>query len=458
MHDSILKSSKEFEESVKDLISLVTTMDNIDPELYYRYNVKRGLRNADGTGVLVGLTVIGEVHGYVIDDNDKIPAEGKLLYRGIPLTKLIEGRDKDKRYGFEEICFLILFGRLPNKEQLETFTRLLIKLRNLPPNFIEDMIIKAPSPNIMNKLSRSVLALYSYDKKADDLSLKNVLMQSIGLIAKFPVIIANAYAVKRHAYDSDSLVIHTPNPELLTAENFLYMLRPTHEFTREEAEIIDLCLIIHAEHGGGNNSSFTTHVVSSTGTDTYAAISAAVSSLKGPKHGGASTTVAKMFDEIKENVKDWENEDEIAAYITKIVRKEAFDRTGLVYGMGHAIYTLSDPRAVLLKEKARTLAEHKGRSKEFHLYELVEKLTPEIFAREKKSSKVMCANVDFYSGFVYSLLGINEDLYTPLFAMSRIVGWCAHRIEELVSGGRIIRPAYKSVLIKQDYTPLDKRK
>lgn len=457
MHDSILNENIDFENSVNELIGLVAEMDVIDPELYTKYNVKRGLRNADGTGVLVGLTAIGEVHGYVIEDNDKVPAEGKLLYRGIRLYDLIESCEREHRFGFEEICFLILFGKLPTAKQLDVFQKLLVRLRNLPANFVEDMIIKAPSPNIMNKLSRSVLSLYSYDDKADDTSLKNVLMQSLSLIAKFPLIIANAYAVKKHAYENDSLVIHTHNPNLMTAENFLYMLRPDHKYTKEEAEIIDLCLIIHAEHGGGNNSAFTTHVVSSSGTDTYAAISSAVNSLKGPKHGGASTTVAQMFDEIKANVKDWESEEEIKAYLTKIVKKEAFDHSGLIYGMGHAIYTLSDPRAVLLKRKAKELAKIKGLEKEFGLYELVEKLTPEVFHTEKGSNKVMCANVDFYSGFVYNMLGLSEDLYTPLFAMSRIVGWCAHRIEEIVSGGRIIRPAYKSVSTKHHYSPIEER-
>ncbi len=457
MHETILNENKEFLDSVDNLIELVSQMDKIDQELYFQYNVKRGLRNSDGTGVLVGLTAIGEVHGYVIDDNDKIPAEGKLLYRGISLRELIEGSRREGRFGFEEICFLILFGKLPNKAELETFTKLLVSLRALPQNFVEDMI-KAPSPNIMNKMARAILTLYSYDSNADDLSLQNVLMQSISLIAKMPIIVANSYSIKKYAYDNKSLVIHTHNPELSTAENFLYMLRPDRHFTREEAEIIDLCLIIHAEHGGGNNSAFTTHVVSSSGTDTYAAISAAINSLKGPLHGGAATTVAKMFSEIKENVKDWENEEEIRAYVTKILKKEAFDKTGLVYGMGHAIYTLSDPRAVLLKEKAKELAKIKGAEKEFNLYDTVERVTPEIFNALKKTNKPLCANVDFYSGFVYNLLGINEELFTPIFAMSRTVGWCAHRIEEIVSGGRIIRPAYKSITLKQHYIPLNERK
>ncbi len=458
MHNEIIKGPENYLNQIAELIELVEKMNVIPADLYPQYNVKRGLRNSDGTGVLVGLTTIGEVHGYVIEDSDKIPAEGKLLYRGINLNELVGGCTAEGRFGFEEVCYLILFGALPNEKQLESFKKLMVKLRKLPRNFIEDMILKAPSPNIMNKLARAVLALYSYDDKADDLSVQNTLLQSISLVSKFPLLIANAYAVKRHVYDNESLVIHTQNPELGTAENFLYMIRPDHKYTKEEAEILDLCLIIHAEHGGGNNSAFTTHVLSSSGTDTYGAISAAVNSLKGPKHGGAATTVAKMFNEIKANVWDWDSEAEIESYIEKIIRKEAFDRSGLVYGMGHAIYTLSDPRAVLLKEKARELAKTKGREKEFNLYETVERLTPQVFARVKNSNKAMCANVDFYSGFVYSMLGISEELYTPLFAMSRIVGWCAHRIEEIVSGGRIIRPAYKSVSQKSKYIPLAERK
>jgi len=450
--------SKEIEEHLNDLLQLTKEMNVIPAELYYKYNVKRGLRNSDGTGVLVGLTSIGEVHGYSIEDSDKIPAQGKLLYRGLELKELATACLEEDRHGFEEICFLILFGVLPNKEQLKDFKDLLVELRTLPNNFVEDMILKAPSPNIMNKLARSVLALYSYDSNPDDISVKNTLIQSIGLIAKFPVLIANAYAVKRHSYDGDSLYIHIPNPKLDIAENFLYMIRPNREFTKEEADILDLCLMIHAEHGGGNNSAFTTHVVSSTGTDTYSAISAAVGSLKGPKHGGASLSVAEMFDDIKKNIADWKDETEVKNYLTKIVNKEAFDKTGLIYGMGHAIYTLSDPRAVMLKEKARELAWLKGKEDEFALYELVERLTPEVFSENRDNKKVLCANVDFYSGFVYSMLGIEKDLYIPLFAMSRIVGWCAHRMEEIVSGGRIMRPAYKSVTQKTSYITLDKRR
>lgn len=442
---------------INQLISITQKTNVIPPELYGNYNVKRGLRNADGTGVLVGLTVIGEVHGYIIEDSDRLPAKGRLLYRGIDLEDLVRGCQSEGRFGFEETCYLILFGVLPTKEQLSDFTELLNRLRTLPDDFVEDMIIKAPSKNIMNKLGRCVLALYSYDENPDDLSIENVLLQCLNLIAKFPALIANAYSVKRRFYENDSLVIHMPHPTLSAAENFLYMLRPDHQYTHLEAEVLDTCMMIHAEHGGGNNSAFTTHVVSSSGTDTYAAIAAAIGSLKGPKHGGAASTVAEMFAEIKENIHDWTDEKEVADYIEKIIRKEAFDKSGLVYGMGHAIYTISDPRAVMLKAKAEELAVVKERTDEFRLYELVERLTPLVFNRVKKSSKVMCANVDFYSGFVYDMLGIPHDLFTPLFAMSRIVGWCAHRMEELVSGGKIIRPAYKSIAHRSQYVSLDTR-
>ena len=446
-----------YAETFRKWTNAVEENTSIPPESYKYDRVKRGLRNSDGTGVLVGLTSIGEVHGYTIEDSDKIPADGKLLYRGLELKELVSGCLKDDRHGFEEICFLILFGKLPNKEQLKDFKELLVQLRELPDNFIEDMIMKAPSPNIMNKLARSVLALYSYDSNPDDISIKNVLIQSIGLIAKFPVFIANAHTVKRHAYDNDSLYIHIPNPELDIAENFLYMIRPNREFTKEEADILDLCLMVHAEHGGGNNSAFTTHVVSSTGTDTYSSIAAAVGALKGPKHGGASLSVTEMFEDIKANVSDWKNEQEVEEYLTKIAKKEAFDKTGLIYGMGHAIYTISDPRAVMLKSKARELAWLKGREDEFALYELVEKLSPIVFQKVKGNTKMLCANVDFYSGFVYSMLGITKDLYIPIFAMSRIVGWCAHRIEEIIAGRKIMRPAYKSVTHKSAYISLEDR-
>ncbi|MDK2800359.1 MAG: citrate synthase [Clostridiales bacterium] len=442
---------------VDELSALAESNNKIPLELYQKYDVKRGLRKSNGTGVLVGLTVIGEVHGYILDEGEKVPVEGRLSYRGIDVQEIVKACQKEKRYGYEEVCYLLLFGQLPNKEQLEKFNRLLGEKRVLPEGFTEDMILKAPSADIMNKLARSVLASYSYDDNPDDININNVFRQSIELIARFPTMAAYGYQAKAHYHDQKSLFIHIPQPELSTAENFLYMIRPDSKYTKLEAETLDLALILHAEHGGGNNSSFATHVVSSTDTDTYSAIAAAVGSLKGPKHGGANIKVMKMMEEIKANVQDWEDEKEIEEYLAKILRKEAFDRTGLIYGMGHAVYTLSDPRAVLLKQKAFELAKEKNREKEFNLYALIEKLAPEVFAKVKNDSKVICANVDLYSGFVYDMLNIPVELYVPIFAISRIVGWCAHRIEEIVSGGRIIRPAYKSVSEKKAYIPLEQR-
>ncbi|OQB15174.1 MAG: Citrate synthase [Firmicutes bacterium ADurb.Bin193] len=429
----------------------------IDPSLYETYNVKRGLRNKDNTGVLVGLTVIGEVHGYIFDENEKVDVHGRLSYRGIDVADIVRACISENRFGFEEVIYLLLLGELPTKERLDEFSKYLSGFRDLPGNFTEDMILKAPSRDIMNKLARSVLALYSYDDNPDDISPYNLIRQAIELIARFPTMIAYAHQAKAHYYDGKSLFIHSSNPKLSIAENFLYMMRPDNKFTQEEAHILDLCLILHAEHGGGNNSAFTTHVVSSSGTDTYSAISAAIGSLKGPKHGGANNRVIGMMDEIKTNVKNWKDENEVGAYIAKIINKEAYDRSGLVYGFGHAVYTLSDPRTALLKENARGLAEKKGRLDEFELYDLIERLVPKLFAELKHTDRPIPANVDFYSGFVYSLLDIPPDLYTPLFAMSRVVGWCAHRIEEVLTNTRIIRPAYKSVSKRRPYTPINER-
>lgn len=442
---------------IDELFNLAKTSNNIPMNLYEQYNVKRGLRNSDGTGVLVGLTEIGEVHGYIMDEGEKIPVPGRLSYRGISVEDIVSAAHKEERFGYEETVYLLLFGTLPTKSQLDKFTNLIGKLRTLPDNFTEDMILKAPSPNIMNKLARSVLALYSYDNNPDDLSLNNVLRQSIELIATLPTMAAYAYQAKARYCDGKSLFLHTPQPNLSTAENFLYITRPDNKFTRMEAEILDLALIIHAEHGGGNNSTFTTHVVSSTGTDTYSAIAAAIGSLKGAKHGGANARVMGMINDIKGNIKDITSKDEIANYLTKIIRKEAFDGSGLIYGMGHAVYTVSDPRAKLLKEKAEELAKALGREDEFFLYSSIEELTPDIFARERKHGKHMCANVDLYSGFVYQMLGIPEELYTPLFAISRIVGWCAHRMEEIYTSSKIIRPAYKAISKRKEYIPINER-
>ncbi len=443
--DTVLKQHENFSE--------------IPKHYYSDYNVKRGLRNADGTGVLAGLTAVGEVHGYVLDEGMKSPIEGKLRYRGISIEDIVENCDKDDRFGFEEVIFLLMFGELPSKEALDSFSKALANNRKLPDNFAEDMILKAPSSNIMNKLARSVLALYSYDSedKPDDISMANLYRQSFELIAQFPSLVAYAYAAKKHYYDGTSLVLHNPNPELSIAENFFYMTRANHRYTKTEARALDRALMLHAEHGGGNNSAFSIRVLSSSNTDTYSAVAAAIGSLKGPKHGGANEKTLKQMVEIENNLKDWEDEKEIYDYLCKIVRKEAGDGSGLIYGIGHAIYTISDPRAVILKESARELAEEMGRQKEFKLYETIERIAPQVFKDEKGIDFPMPANVDFYSGFIYQMLNIPEELYTPIFAMARIVGWCAHRIEEVMTGGKIIRPAYKNIMKRREYTPISER-
>ena len=432
-------------------------MNRISLDLYQKYSVKRGLRNEDGTGVLVGLTEIGDVHGYIIDEGEIVPVEGRLEYRGTTVNDITNGFQAEKRFGFEEVCYLLLFGAMPTRQQLTQFTTILGENRALPNGFTENMILKAPSREIVNKLARSVLVCYSYDPNPDDISLKNVLRQSIELIARFSTMVAYGYQAKSHYFDGKSLFIHRPQKDLCTAENLLHLIRPDSKFSRLEAETLDLALVLHAEHGGGNNSTFTTHVVSSTGTDTYSAIAAAVGSLKGPLHGGANLKVMEMMADIKEHVKDWQDDEEVEEYLAKILRKEAFDGKGLIYGIGHAVYTLSDPRAVLLKEKAKELASSRGLGKEFELYERVAYLSPGVFRSVKNSDKVVSANVDFYSGFVYDMLDIPNELYTPIFCIARIAGWCAHRIEELISGGRIIRPAYRNILRNKEYVPLGKR-
>ncbi len=429
----------------------------INPDAYTKYSVKRGLRNADGSGVLVGLTRVGEVHGYVLDDGEKKPDVGNLRYRGISVSDLINGCTIENRFGFEETIYLILFGKLPTKDELSEFTAYLNECRPLPRNFTEDMILKAPSTNIMNKLARSVLAEYSYDTNPDDTSLGNMLRQSVELIARFPVFIAHAYMAKAHYFDGKSLVLHSPQKNLSTAENFLYMMRPDHSFTETEAKVLDLTLILHAEHGGGNNSAFTTHVVSSSGTDTYSAISAAIGSLKGPRHGGANAKVMGMIDDIKAHITSLTNEAQITDYLARIITRQAYDRTGLVYGLGHAVYTVSDPRAVILEQAAETLAKEKGREDELELYRIIKRTAPKLFAEITGHDKILSPNVDFFSGFVYSMLGLPEDVYTPVFAMARVPGWCAHRIEEMTVSSRIIRPAYKSLSVKSKYVALDER-
>ncbi len=443
---------------IEKLSILAERNDPINPDLYQKYDVKRGLRNANGTGVLVGLTRIGDVVGYEVGANkEKIPVPGRLLYRGYDVVDLIRDAEANDDYCYEQCAYLLLFGELPNKAELAEFRAFIGESRTLPPNFTEDMIMKAPSQDIMNKLARGVLASYSYDENPEDRSVENNLRQCIELISRFSTLAAYGYQARRRYYENKSMYIHNPLPELSTAENFLHLIRPDCQYTKLEAEILDLALILHAEHGGGNNSSLTVHVVSSADTDTYSAIAAAVGSLKGRRHGGANIRVVEMMDEIKANVKDWSNEKEVRGYLYKIAKKEAFDYSGKIYGMGHAVYTISDPRALLLREKAKKLAEEKNCMEEYNLYRMVEEIAPEIIMEVHHSDKQICANVDLYSGFVYTMLNIPRELYTPIFAISRIAGWSAHRIEELVAGGRIYRPAYKNVCEERKYIPLDRR-
>ena len=431
--------------------------NTINPKLYEKYVVKRGLRNSDGTGVIAGLTNICNVHGYVVNEGEKAPIDGQLIYRGYNVVDLVNNAIKENRFAYEEIVYLLLMGDLPNKEELSAFVEIISESRALPEYFFEDMILKAPSKNIMNKMARSILALYSYDENPENNSPEYEMATAISIIAKLPNIMVSAYQVKKRTFDGASLFMHPLIPTHSTAEMILSALRPDRQFTDEEAKMLDLMLILHAEHGGGNNSTFSCRVLTSSGTDPYSAYSAAIGSLKGPRHGGANLKVSAMHECIKENVSNWDDEGEIADFLRKILRKEAFDKTGLIYGMGHAVYTLSDPRAVILKENAWKLAQGTEFEKEFRLLEHVEELTPQLFAEVTGHDKVMCANVDMYSGFVYRMLGIPEDLFTPLFAVSRMAGWCAHRFEELVTGKRIIRPAYKAVAPEKKYIPLDER-
>ena len=452
--------NKESPESttVSELCEEYRRNNSISRRELERFDVKRGLRNADGTGVMAGLTHVCNVHGYLIDDGDKVPDKGRLTYRGIDIEDIVSGCAAEGRFGFEEVAWLLIFGELLDQRQYKRMCDLLFDNRELPEYFPEDMIIKAPSKNIMNKLARSVMALYSYDDDPENMSLENNMRQSISLIARMPSIMAYAYQVKRRHFDKESMFFHPYEPGQCTAEAILNALRPDRQFTREEAELLDLCMVLHAEHGGGNNSTFTTRVLTSAGTDIYSAIGAAVGSLKGYRHGGANHRVKSMMTEIMENVKNWDDEDEVEAYLEKILRGEAHDGSGLIYGVGHAIYTLSDPRAVILKGKARALAKEKGYLQRLSLYETVERLAPKAFLKVTGSEKVLCANVDFYSGLVYEMLGIPEDLFTPMFAVSRIAGWCAHRIEELTTGGRIMRPAYRALPVKQRYVPFSERR
>lgn len=429
----------------------------IPQEFYDQYNVKRGLRNTDGTGVVAGCTHVCNVHGYLLNEGERIPHEGELTYRGYNIEDLIHGFQKADRFGFEDTAFLLLFGHLPSRTELERFNELLSDFIELPYGFVEDMIMKAPSPDIMNKMACGVLALYGYDENAASTEIENVVMQSISLISRIPSIAVAAYQCKKRYYEKRSLYFHFPKKGQSMAESILYMLRSDKKFTDAEAKLLDLCLILHMEHGGGNNSTFTSRILTSSGTDTYSAIAGAICSLKGPKHGGANARVVNMIEEIKANVKNWKDDEEVRDYLRKIVRKQAGDGSGLIYGMGHAIYTLSDPRAVQLKKSARDLACVKGMIDEFELIESVERLTPEVFLEVKGDRKAMCANVDLYSGFVYRMLGIPEELNTPLFAAARVVGWSAHRLEELITCNRIIRPAYKAIEGRHTYVPITER-
>ena len=434
--------------------------NNIDVDRYVRdnYRIKRGLRNSDGSGVVAGVTNICNVHGYVINENEKVPEEGKLIYRGIDVNELVAGARADNRFGFEETEYLLLMGSLPTQKQLDDFRAAIDECRELPHGFIEDVLIKTPSRNIMNKLESAILNLYSYCPNPDDVNLETLLRQSIEIIARVPTIVSYAYQSKRRHYDNQSMYLHPIPKNLSTAECLLTFLRPDMHFSEEEATLLDVCLMLHAEHGGGNNSTFACRVLSSSGTDTYSAISAAVGALKGFKHGGANLKITEMMDYIKSGVSDWGDDEEVLEYLKGILRHEKGDGSGLIYGMGHAVYTLSDPRAVLLKKYASSLAEKKDMLDEFKLIESVERLAPTAFAEIKQNDKPICANVDMYSGFVYTMLNLPRELFTPIFATARIAGWCAHRIEEIAVSNRIIRPAYMSVLKKAPYTPLSERR
>ncbi len=447
---------EELNEALDRLVTYCMNSVQIDPDLYREYDVKRGLRDKNGKGVLTGLTEISDVVATRMEDGVEVPDEGSLYFQGYNVMDLIKGR-KGQRYKFEEITYLLLFGSLPNERQLTAFINILSDLQELAGGFVRDVIMKAPSSNIMNSLQKSIITLYSYDERPEDTSMRNVLRQSLQLIAKMPLMSIYAYHAYNHFHMDASLLIRNPRNEYSTAENILRVLRPEGTFSELEAEVLDVALVLHAEHGGGNNSTFTTHVVTSSGTDTYSAVAAAIASLKGPKHGGANLKVLEMFDEIKANVKDWNDREEITDYLEKILSKQAFDGSGLIYGMGHAVYTLSDPREVVLKEYTRLLAEEKGRMDEFKLYENVEAISKKLIFSHRNSGKPVCANVDFYSGFLYSMLGIPKELFTPIFAIARISGWSAHRLEELGNNSKIIRPAYKYVGHHRAYETMEER-
>ncbi len=444
-------------ESVLNLCDGYDINGAIDSGLYDKFHVKRGLRRNDGTGVVAGITNICNVHGYMMSEGEMVPIDGELIYRGYNINDLVSNVEKEDRFGYEETVYLLLFGKLPTKNQLETFTNYLGAARALPDGFDIDMIFKAPSPNIMNKLARSVLALYSYDSNPEDKNLESEMRMAINIIARMPIIMIDAYEAKRRSYDNKSMFLHPIRPEENTAQTILSNLRADRSFTKQEAQLLDTALMLHAEHGGGNNSTFTCRVMTSSGTDAYSAYAAAIGSLKGHRHGGANIKVMQMLENIEKNVKNWEDDGEVADYLCKIMRKEANDGTGLIYGMGHAVYTLSDPRAVILKRKAFDLAHGKEIEAEFRLLERIERLTPEVFKSIKGDRKVVCANVDMYSGLVYKMLGIPQELFTPLFAISRIAGWSAHRMEERLTCRKIIRPAYKAINAVKEYIPIDNR-
>ena len=445
------------EHSLDTWTALTDRMAPVDPGLYLEYDVKRGLRDQNGRGVVAGLTRIGDVVGTVPEGDQLVPAPGKLIYRGIEIHDLVNGFVTEGQHGFEETSYLLLFGELPNRSQLDEFEAYLAGMRKMPRSFIYDGIIRMPSRDMMNAMMRGVLGLYTLDPQGSSTTTRNVLRQSLHLVAKFPMLAVYAYQSYLDEFYDKSLVIHRPQPEYSTAENFLHMLRPDSKFTDLEALVLDMMLVLHAEHGGGNNSSFTTHVVSSTGTDTYSAVAAALGSLKGPRHGGANLKVVQMFDDMRKTLTDWDDDEQIADYIHRLLGKEAFDKAGLVYGMGHPVYSVSDPRAIILRAYAERLAKEKGYSDEFNLHVRFERIAPLIIAAQRRVYKGVSANVDFYSGFVYRMLDIPAELYTPLFAISRVVGWCAHRLEEIADGGKIIRPAYRSVSAPQKYVPLAKR-
>ncbi|SFP95043.1 citrate synthase [Lachnospiraceae bacterium XBB1006] len=444
---------------IQALAKLYEKNSSIPESLYTDYDVKRGLRDINGRGVLVGITEISEVDAFIDHaDGTRTPINGELYYRGYNINDLIRGSRNTNHYCYEECLFLLLFGSLPNRDQFQRFVQLLNDYRELPPTFLRDILMMAPSKNLMNMMARSVLTLYSYDSYSEDISIPNVLRQCLQLTSIFPMLAVYGYQIYKHYSFGDSLVIHTPSKNLSTAENILYMLRADQKFTPHEASLLDTCLVLHMEHGGGNNSTFTNHLVTSTGTDTYSTMAASLGSLKGMRHGGANIKVVKMMNDIKEHVSDWSDDDEIRAYLTKIVHKEAFDRTGLIYGIGHAIYSLSDPREVLLRKMAKTVSREKHNEAEFELYERVSRLAPQVITKECEVHKGVSANVDFFSGYVYHLLDLPEQLFTPIFAIARIGGWSAHRIEELLYGNKIMRPAYMTVTPHKEYIPLDSRK